>query len=253
MPEYEQLHSLKEPLVTQDLPTEAPFNEGGYCEITNRILIVSPRPASLRTLVAELATRCYDVLLLHHADDPLLGMIQGTIIVMDRTGESQAQTALSTRLPNDGNSPVLALVPNEDYSPVNGEEWVKWPCPIEHLFSKIQQLAAKHPSPALSNESSTLTFKDIQLDPERMMVTRTGTRVDLTKTEFDLLKAIIIAKGKVLSRQELMTSVWGEQYFGGSNAVDVHIRSLRNKLDDDPKLPHYIATVRGAGYRLADQ
>lgn len=258
MSEYKQLHSLKEqimePLNTLDPPTipiEA-FDEGGYCEITNRILIVSPRPASLRTLVAELATRCYDVLLLHHADDPLLGMIQGTIIVIDRTGESQAQSALFTKLSSDRSSPILALVNNEDFVPMNGEEWVLWPCPIEHLFAKIQLLAAKHPSPAGSNQPSTLAFKDISLDPERMLVSRTGTRVDLTKTEFDLLKAIINANGKVLSRQELMTSVWGEQYFGGSNAVDVHIRSLRNKLEDDPKLPRYIATVRGAGYRLAD-
>jgi two-component system alkaline phosphatase synthesis response regulator PhoP len=254
MPQYEQLHSLNESLVIQDPLTKTfeAFDEG-YCEITNRILIVSPRPASLRTLVAELATRCYDVLLLHHADDPLLSMVQGTIIVVDRTGESHAHSALSAKLPSDGTSPVLALVHHVDSASVSGEDWVQWPCPIEHIIAKIQSLASKHPTPLTADTTHTLAFKDISLDPGRMLVTRNGTRVDLTKTEFDLLKAIIIAKGKVLSRQELMTSVWGEQYFGGSNAVDVHIRSLRSKLDDDPKAPQYIATVRGAGYRLADQ
>ncbi|WP_373231699.1 winged-helix domain-containing protein [Cohnella sp.] len=251
MPEYEQVHSLNETLVIQDSLTTPiePF-DGDYCEITNRILIVSPRPASLRTLVAELAKRCYDVLLLHHADDPLLSMVQGTIIIMDRTGEVQAQPALN-KLPNDGVSRILALMHNESSAPLNGEEWVKWPCPIEQIIAKIQLLALKNP--AVSDELRTLTFKKISLDPGRMIVTHDGTRVDLTKTEFDLLKAIITAKGNVLSRQELMTAVWGEQYFGGSNAVDVHIRSLRRKLDDDPKVPRYIATVRGAGYRLADQ
>lgn len=242
MPEYEQVHTLNEQV----------FDES-YCEITNRILIVSPRPASLRMLVAELATRCYDVLLLHHADDPLLSLVQGTIIVVDQTGESQAASTLSTKLPNDsGNSTILALVKDEASAPVN-EEWVKWPCSIEGIIAKIQLLASKHPSPVITDEPNKLVFKDISLDPGRMFVTLSGARVDLTKTEFDLLKAIIAAKGNVLSRQELMSAVWGEQYFGGSNAVDVHIRSLRSKLADDPKAPRYIATVRGAGYRLADQ
>jgi two-component system alkaline phosphatase synthesis response regulator PhoP len=250
MQEHENIRLLSEAVVFHE-SVETPLDllDGAYCEITNRILIVSPRPASLRTLVAELAVRCYDVLLLHHANDPLLGMVQGTIIVMDRTGETQS--ALPVTLAGDGSSPVLALVKHDGSSPVQGEEWVKWPGPIEQVITKIQQLAAKHPAPP-AEESRTLVFKEVTLDPNRMIVTRNGAKIDLTKTEFDLLRAIIGANGKVMTRQELMNEVWGEQYFGGSNAVDVHIRSLRSKLDDDPKEPRFIATVRGAGYRLAD-
>lgn len=250
MQEYDDIRSLSEAVVVHDsAETSFELLDGAYCEITNRILIVSPRPASLRTLVAELAVRCYDVLLLHHADDPLLSMVQGTIIVMDRTGE--AQSALPVALAGDGSSPVLALVQHDDSSSVQGEESVKWPGSIEQVIAKIQQLAAKHPAP-LAEEARTLVFKEITLDPDRMIVTLSGAKIDLTKTEFDLLRAIIGANGKVMTRQELMNAVWGEHYFGGSNAVDVHIRSLRSKLEDDPKEPRFIATVRGAGYRLAD-
>jgi two-component system alkaline phosphatase synthesis response regulator PhoP len=194
-----------------------------------------------------LAEKCYDVLLLHHADDPLLGMVQGTIIVMDRTLELPSATPASW--PNNGTSPVLSLVTSSD-SAAPGEEWVQWPGPIGEVIKKIQELSSKHPVNA--DETLNIVFKEIILDPSRMTVTRSGSKVDLTKTEYDLLKAIIAADGKVMTRQELMNGIWGEQYFGGSNAVDVHIRSLRSKLHDDPKEPRYIATVRGAGYRLAD-
>jgi two-component system alkaline phosphatase synthesis response regulator PhoP len=230
-------------LLSDELPAE-----GEYCEITDRILIVSPRPAALRTLVAELARRCYDVLLLHHADDPLLAMIQGNIVLMDRTVEPPSPAAAAAWA-SDGSSPVLALV-NDASAARPGEEAVVWPGPIAQVIAKIQQLSVKHA--AAMESSRLLTFKDIVLDPDRMTVTRQGSRIDLTKTEYDLLRSILAAGGKVMTRQELMNEVWGETYFGGSNAIDVHIRSLRSKLDDDPKQPTYIATVRGAGYRLAD-
>lgn len=239
---------MEDAVPTDDLISDGLPAEGDYCEITDRILIVSPRPAALRTLVAELARRCYDVLLLHHADDPLLAMIQGNIVLMDRTVEPPAPASAAAWV-SDGSSPVLALVTDASAARL-GEEAVVWPGPIDQVIAKIQQLSVKHA--ATSEPSRLLTFKDIALDPDRMTVTRKGSRIDLTKTEYDLLRSILAAGGKVMTRQELMNEVWGETYFGGSNAIDVHIRSLRSKLDDDPKQPTYIATVRGAGYRLAD-
>jgi two-component system alkaline phosphatase synthesis response regulator PhoP len=247
MQEREISSALTEVAVLNDrMISSEEAGDADYCEITNRILIVSPRPASLRALVAELAEKCFDVLLLHHADDPLLSMVQGNIIVVDRT----AQLPSAASWPNDGSAPVLALVNDADSASYPGEESIRWPCPIGEVIAKIQQLSLQHAVPA--EESRNYVFKELVLDPDRMTVTRKGSRVDLTKTEYDLLKTIIAADGKVMTRQELMNGVWGEQYFGGSNAVDVHIRSLRSKLEDDPKEPRYIATVRGAGYRLAD-
>ncbi|WP_186438297.1 winged helix-turn-helix transcriptional regulator [Cohnella terricola] len=250
MQQREQVRSITDDTMTpNDFVPSAPMpGPGDFCEITNRILIVSPRPAALRTLVAELAQRCYDVLLLHHADDPLLSMIQGTIVVIDRTVEHPVSSATAWQA--DGSSPVLALVNDTASGSRPGEETVKWPGPINDVIAKIQQLSIQYPP--LPEVLRNLSFKDIVLDPDRMTVTRGGTRVDLTKTEYDLLRAILAGDGKVMTRQELMNEVWGESYFGGSNAIDVHIRSLRSKLNDDPKQPRYIATVRGAGYRLAD-
>ncbi|XID92765.1 winged-helix domain-containing protein [Paenibacillaceae bacterium WGS1546] len=248
MQQREQGYPLSEDAVAAEIAATAyDFDqEAEFCEITDRILIVSPRPAALRALVAELARRCFDVLLLHHADDPLLGMIQGNIVIVDRTVEYPAATVQAW--PDD--SPVLALV-RDARQARQGEEAVRWPGPVDDVVAKIQQLSLNRTFPA-QPDALRLIFKDIVLDPQRMTVARGGARIDLTKTEYDLLRCLLAADGKVMTRQELMNEVWGETYFGGSNAVDVHIRSLRSKLHDDPKQPQYIATVRGAGYRLAD-
>lgn len=254
MQKYDEVRPLTEPFIQDSdydmIPADAFDGDAApFCEVTNRILIISPRPASLRALVAELAAKCFDVLLLHHADDPLLGMMRGNIVIVDRTvtGEANGFAALS----GDGASPVLNLVRPAQAEPETfGGQWVTWPSPIGAVINKIQELASAYPLP--SEESYTFTFKDLLLDAGRMIVTRAAERIELTKTEFDLLRMLLSAQGQVMSREKLMTGVWGEPYFGGSNSVDVHIKSLRQKLDDDPKNPRYIATVRGAGYRLAD-
>lgn len=221
------------------------------CEITNRVLVISPRPASLRSLVADLAVRCYDVLLLHHADDPLLEIMKGNVVIVDRTmaGASPGYFGLS---------PAISLVKTApDDADAYGGHWVQWPSPIGHVIQTIKALAALLPDPATAAAerlAGLLTFKDIALDAQRMTVTRGGAKIDLTRTEFDLLRSLLAAGGRVKSRDELIGDVRGEASASewGSNTVDVHIRSLRNKLGDDPRAPRYISTVRGIGYRLAD-
>jgi len=90
------------------------------------------------------------------------------------------------------------------------------------------------------------------LDPERHEVSIDGAPVQLTHVEFRLLQALLEADGRVLTRDQLLDSVWGaEQSEVLDRTVDVHIRRLRDKLGDDPDDPRWVATVRGAGYRSA--
>ena len=83
-------------------------------------------------------------------------------------------------------------------------------------------------------------------------MTRDGRPVALTHVEFRLLEAILAADGRVLSRDQLLDAVYGaDQDEVMDRTIDVHIRRLRDKLDDDPETPRYVATVRGVGYRAA--
>jgi two-component system, OmpR family, alkaline phosphatase synthesis response regulator PhoP len=94
-------------------------------------------------------------------------------------------------------------------------------------------------------------FGELLVDHGRYEVTLAGTPAPLTTLEFALLTTLAAHPGRVFTRNQLLERVWGTDYFGDDHVVDVHIANLRKKLGDDPAAPHYIETVRGAGYRFA--
>jgi DNA-binding response OmpR family regulator len=97
-----------------------------------------------------------------------------------------------------------------------------------------------------------IAHNGLSLDPERHEVAIDGTPVQLTHVEFRILQTLLEADGRVLSRDQLLDAVWGEdQAEVLDRTVDVHIRRLRDKLGDDPDAPRWVATVRGSGYRSA--
>jgi DNA-binding response OmpR family regulator len=103
-----------------------------------------------------------------------------------------------------------------------------------------------------SSRRPTLRHRDLVLDPERHEVTRAGRAIPLTRVEFRLLETILAADGRVLSRDQLLDAIYGQDQADIlDRTVDVHIGRLRDKLGDDVDRPRYVATVRGVGYRSA--
>jgi YD repeat-containing protein len=94
-----------------------------------------------------------------------------------------------------------------------------------------------------------LRCADVALSPERGVVRKGGGEVHLTRTEFRLLQEILVADGRIVSRDDLLHRVWGYDYFGDTRLLDVHIRRLRRKIENDPDRPTVIVTVRGVGYK----
>jgi two-component system response regulator VicR len=93
-----------------------------------------------------------------------------------------------------------------------------------------------------------LDFGELQIDLERVEARKGSQTLELTPREFDLLKHMALSPGRVFSREQLLEEVWGFDYYGDIRTVDVAIRRLREKLEDDPSNPRYIQTRRGAGY-----
>ncbi|MDF2633065.1 MAG: response regulator transcription factor, partial [Caproiciproducens sp.] len=89
-------------------------------------------------------------------------------------------------------------------------------------------------------------------DITRHTVTKTGSLIELTAKEFDLLVILMKNSGKVLTRDTLLDKVWGVEYFGDTRTVDVHVRYLRQKIEDNPDEPVFIQTVRGVGYKFVE-
>jgi len=98
-------------------------------------------------------------------------------------------------------------------------------------------------------DSETFLGGRLQIDRAARLLKRDGEEVHLTPTEFELLDALIVAKGRALSRRQLLDSVRSVEHFGDERMVDVHIRHIRTKVEDDPSAPLLVMTVRGVGYR----
>jgi len=113
----------------------------------------------------------------------------------------------------------------------------------------VRELAARRVAPQQESEPQTLRSGDIMIDITNYEAFKGGEKLSLTLKEFELLKVLVLSRGKVLTRDFLLDRIWGYEYYGETRTVDVHIRHLRQKLGEEP----YIETVRGVGYRFVDR
>ena len=134
---------------------------------------------------------------------------------------------------------------------LGADDYVTKPFAIEELLARIRLALRKRPKPAAA-EGSVLTRGLLRLSPSAHEVLYGDDRVQLTAKEFSLLQTLLENKNIVLSRDSLLERVWGYDYMGETNVVDVYVRYLRSKLDDvyDIRL---ITTVRGVGYTIRDE
>lgn len=100
-----------------------------------------------------------------------------------------------------------------------------------------------------NSEDESILFRNLKLDLRSQRLYKDGREMDLTPREYGLLKVFMNHRGTALSRDELLDMVWGTDYFGDVKTVDVHVRRLREKIEDNPSMPEFIETVWGYGYR----
>lgn len=136
---------------------------------------------------------------------------------------------------------------------LGADDYIVKPFSFRELLARVHaalRRAAYSQPPAEPPAERPITLGDIAIDLRRHAVTRCGAPVALSPREYELLVALHQAAGAVINRHELLDRAWGEQWIGNPRTLDVHIRWLREKLEEDPARPRLILTVRGAGYRL---
>ena len=126
------------------------------------------------------------------------------------------------------------------------DDYITKPFGIKELLARINSVLRRY-NMTTNKVEDVLTVKDIRMDLIKHEVTKKDKKIDLTIKEFDLLKLLLQNKGKVLSRNFLLDKVWGYEYGGDTRTVDVHIRRLRNKLNEE-KDNSIVETVFGVGY-----
>ncbi len=155
------------------------------------------------------------------------------------------------------NTPIIMLTARaEEVDKVLGlefgaDDYVTKPFGVRELMARVKanlRKAAFRAEPAADAPVAGSAFERLDLNPDRYEVRKDGKIIDLTLREFELLKFLSGQKGQVFSRETLLEKVWGYEYFGDVRTVDVTIRRLREKIEDDPGKPVYILTKRGVGY-----
>lgn len=152
---------------------------------------------------------------------------------------------------NTKDIPVIMLTAkSSEYDKVKGldmgaDDFITKPFGVMELISRVKAVLRRFPQEEV--EEQTLQLGDIAMDVEKRSVTVSGQEVELTYKEFELLYYLLYNRDIVLTRTKLMSEIWGFSYQGESRTVDVHIRSLRQKLGDAGR---YIQTVRNVGYKI---
>jgi DNA-binding response OmpR family regulator len=137
---------------------------------------------------------------------------------------------------------------------LGADDYVTKPFELNVLMARIKAVLRRVERETIpARDSSPLVVGDLAIDAAAHTASVGGRSLDLAPREFDLLHALALEAGRVVSTDELLTRVWGAEYAGESQVVYVHIRWLREKLEEDPSRPRRIITVRGIGYKLKPQ
>jgi two-component system, OmpR family, response regulator len=226
-----------------------------------RILIVEDEEKIARVLELELTYEGYEV---EKALDGLVGFQlfqQGEwdLILLDVMLPGISGIELLRRIrSSDPNTPVIMLTAKDSVEDkvsgldLGANDYVTKPFQIEELLARIRASLRLHQKPvAVEVNQDWLTVGELKLSEVTHEVMRGETLIELTPREFDLLAYLMRNSRQVLNREQLLNSVWGYDYYGDTNVVDVYIRYLRNKIDKPYGTP-YIHTVRGVGYVLKE-
>jgi two-component system alkaline phosphatase synthesis response regulator PhoP len=153
-------------------------------------------------------------------------------------------------------TPAMFLTAHDDIDDkvagfaAGADDYLAKPFSPRELEVRIEALLRRGAATPSVTDGERIEVGDLVIDKRRHEVTRAGRHIDLTPLEFQILELLASEPGRAWSRNALLDQVWSTEYEGYQRNIDPHINRLRKKLEDDPKNPHYVLTVRGVGYKL---
>lgn len=229
----------------------------------SKILIVEDEAKIARFLELELKHEGYEVLLAGDGRTGLELALQSEtdLVLLDIMLPGLSGMEVCRRIRMESQVPVIMLTAKDDVADkvagldIGADDYMTKPFAIEELLARVRVTLKRHSKKDGKDPEDgkrELTFGRLRLNVSKHSVTYGEEDLTLTKKEFDLLACLLEHKDTAMSREQLLREVWGYEYMGDTNVVDVYIRYLRQKIDDRYQLP-MIETIRGVGYMIKEK
>jgi two-component system, OmpR family, response regulator RegX3 len=190
---------------------------------------------------------------------PAWERVRPDLVVLDLLLPGMSGTEICRTLRSRSDVPIIMLTAREaEVDRVVGlelgaDDYVTKPFSTRELVARIKAILRRAPLADAPLDETPAEASGVRVDRVRHEVRVDGRDVELPPKEFELLAVLVEHAGRVLTRSQLIDEVWGSDYVGDTKTLDVHIRRLRTRIEDDPQQPSRIKTVRGVGYRFADR
>ncbi|SHE85712.1 two-component system, OmpR family, response regulator VicR [Seinonella peptonophila] len=234
--------------------------------MTTRILVVEDEKPIADILKFNLEKEGYEVECIHNGDEAIQAAIANPpkLMLLDLMLPGADGIEVCRQIRQHHQFPIIMLTAKDSEVDkvlgleIGADDYVTKPFSNRELLARIKanlrrvEEQNKPTTPKENQEQSFQRVGELSIDEQSFIVRKRDHDIDLTQREFELLLYMVKNVNQVLTREHLLQSVWGYDYFGDVRTVDVTIRRLREKIEDDPGAPKYIITRRGIGYTLRD-
>lgn len=223
-----------------------------------RILVVDDEVEIVRALQRSLTAHGFDVFAAYSGEEALeaVAHYRPDVMVLDLGLPGMSGLEVAKEVRTQSNLPIIVLsVKDTERDKVHAldlgaDDYVSKPFGVNEVLARIR-VALRHSAQVESGTQPVFTAGPLSVDFAQRQVLLNGQEVKLTPTEYDLLKALIKNRGKILTRQMLLSQVWGTGYGTESHYLHVYVGQLRRKIEPDPANPRFILTISGVGYRFS--
>ena len=223
-----------------------------------KILIVDDDNNIAELISLYLTKECFEPMIVNDGESALKAVetFKPNLILLDLMLPGMDGYQVCREVRANSQTPIIMLsAKGEIFDKVLGlelgaDDYITKPFSIKELMARVKAVTRRYAAPNQPIIDTSLEIGELYIDMENYEVFKRNEKIDLTLKEFELLKLLALNRGKVLTRNYLLDKIWGYEYFGETRTVDVHIRHLRKKIEDNDKKPQYIETIRGVGYKI---
>lgn len=222
-----------------------------------KVLVVEDEQSLREPLVFVLEKEGYEVLQAENGEEAIktFESVGADVILLDLMLPKLDGNQVCKQIRKSSSVPIIMLTAKDSEVDkvvgleIGADDYVTKPYSTRELLARMKAVLRRKVGPEL-DPGSVLVAGELRLDSDRHIVTLAGKPIALPLKEFELLELLMENVNRVLTRGQIIDRVWGSNYFGDTKTLDVHIKRLRSKIEEDPARPQFIQTVRGLGYKF---